>query len=126
MTDNLEYAVGTGNAAILLTLGKAVAMLNDLETQARLARTTFEMVPGARKSPSMVRQETKDLLNARASVNMLNKVRLRPCCGCVGQAGWIDWAFYQYVFGYRHWIMRTLQMRTASTTGTGAPIVRPL
>jgi hypothetical protein len=73
--ENLEYAIGTGNAAILLTLGKAIAMLNDMEMERRQERGTIEMVPGARKSPAMLRQEVKDLLNTRAAINMLSTVR---------------------------------------------------
>ena len=73
--DSLEYAIGTNNAAVMLTLAKTVAMLNNNEAIVRRARGTIDTIPGAPKSPRLLRQETIDLVNERVSAQNLETVR---------------------------------------------------
>ena len=72
--DSLEYAIGTNNAAVMLTLAKTVAMLNNQEAIARRSRGTIDTIPGAPKSPRLLRQETIDLVNERVSAQNLETV----------------------------------------------------
>lgn len=76
VTDNLEYAIGTNNAAVMLTLAKTVAMINQVETSKRRGRTTIESVPGAPKSLAMLRTESLDIVHERVASQKLELVRV--------------------------------------------------
>ena len=76
--NNLDYTIGTGNAALMLTLAKTIAMLNQEQADIRKTRSTVQSLPGAPKSPSMLRLETLDLVHERVAIQMLERVRT-PC-----------------------------------------------